>query len=111
MFVGPHTLSNASCLDWETADDFHPQDTDTAKDYEENQFLDLRKPLLRQVWEAKFRYILVDYTAPTTYTGSSKAYYLQQVHQPRHLPRSARLFGPEILEVCVYNFVYVALLT
>lgn len=30
---------------------------------------------------------------------SSKAYYLQQVHQPRHLPYSARLFGPDILEV------------
>lgn len=43
--------------DWETANDFHPQDTDTVKDFEENEFLDLRKPLLRQVWEAKFRYI------------------------------------------------------
>src|ERR1700722_5975279 len=29
----------------------------------------------------------------------SKSYYLQQVHQPRHLPESARLFGPDILEV------------
>ena len=29
----------------------------------------------------------------------SKAYYLQQVHQPRHLKESARMFGPDILEV------------
>jgi len=69
--------------DWEATDDFHPEDTDTAKDFEENQFLDLGKPLLRQVWEAKF----------------NKAYYLEQVHQPRHLPKSARLFGSEALEL------------
>lgn len=29
----------------------------------------------------------------------SKSYYLKQVHQPRHLHESARLFGPTILEV------------
>ena len=44
-----------------------------------------------------------DSTASPTHTGSSKAYYLQQVHQPRHLPKSARLFGPDILEVRVYH--------
>ncbi|KAF8648173.1 hypothetical protein AX16_006369 [Volvariella volvacea WC 439] len=69
--------------DWEATDDFHPDDTDEAKDFEKNQFLDLRKPLLRQVWEANF----------------SKSYYLKQVHQPRHLAESARLFGPDILEI------------
>lgn len=31
--------------------------------------------------------------------SSSKAYYLQQVHQPRHLAEPARFFGPDILEV------------
>ncbi|KAF7323901.1 Ceramide very long chain fatty acid hydroxylase [Mycena kentingensis (nom. inval.)] len=68
--------------DWEATDDFHPEDTDSAEDFKKNQFLDLSKPLIRQVWEGNF----------------SKSYYLQQVHQPRHLPQSARLFGPSILE-------------
>lgn len=31
----------------------------------------------------------------------SKSYYLKQVHQPRHLPESPRLFGPSYLEVRV----------
>lgn len=43
--------------DWEATDDFHPDDTDEAKDFEKNQFLDLRKPLLRQVWEANWRFV------------------------------------------------------
>ena len=43
--------------DWEATEDFHPEDTDTVKDFEKNSFLDLRKPLLRQVWEANFRYV------------------------------------------------------
>lgn len=77
--------------DWEAPDDFHPDATDSAKDYEKNAFLDLRKPLLRQVWEANF----------------SKSYYLQQVHQPRHLKESARLFGPDILEMCTRTEWYV----
>ncbi|TFK71889.1 oxidoreductase [Pluteus cervinus] len=77
--------------DWEATDDFHPDNTDSLKDYEKNQFLDLRKPLLRQVWEANF----------------SKSYYLKQVHQPRHLPESARLFGPDILEMCTRTVWYV----
>jgi len=29
----------------------------------------------------------------------SKDYYLKQVHQPRHLTESARLFGPDFLEM------------
>ncbi|KXN89147.1 Ceramide very long chain fatty acid hydroxylase SCS7 [Leucoagaricus sp. SymC.cos] len=77
--------------DWEATDDFHPEDTDSAKDYEKNLFLDLRKPLLRQVWESNF----------------SKSYYLQQVHQPRHLSEPARLFGPEYLEVFTRTAWYV----
>ena len=34
----------------------------------------------------------------------SKSYYLQQVHQPRHLSKSARLFGPDVLEVDITHF-------
>lgn len=41
-------------IDWEATDDFHPEDTDEAKDFEKNQFLDLRKPLMRQMWDANF---------------------------------------------------------
>ncbi|KAF8886544.1 fatty acid-2 hydroxylase [Infundibulicybe gibba] len=77
--------------DWEAPDDFHPDNTDSGKDFEKNQFLDLRKPLLRQVWEANF----------------SKSYYLKQVHQPRHLAESARLFGPDILEITTRTVWYV----
>lgn len=63
--------------DWEASDDFHPEETDLTKDFEKNQFLDLRQPLLKQVWQANW----------------SKSYYLIQVHQPRHLVESAPMFG------------------
>jgi 4-hydroxysphinganine ceramide fatty acyl 2-hydroxylase len=69
--------------EWEATDDFEPENTDSASDFARNEFLDLRKPLFRQMWESNF----------------SKAYYLQQVHQPRHLAETARLFGPWYLEV------------
>ncbi|KAG8911475.1 fatty acid alpha-hydroxylase, partial [Tulasnella sp. 417] len=69
--------------DWEATEDFHPDDTDTAADFEKCQFLDLRRPLLRQVWESNW----------------SKSFYLQQIHQPRHVPGSARMFGPDFLEM------------
>ncbi|KIY45039.1 oxidoreductase [Fistulina hepatica ATCC 64428] len=76
---------------WEATDDFHPENTEVDKDFEHNQFLDLRKPLIRQMWEANF----------------SKSYYLRQVHQPRHVPGSARLFGPNYLEVFTRTNWYV----
>jgi hypothetical protein len=41
--------------DWVADENFHPDDTDTSADYEKHQFLDLRKPLLRQVWNANWR--------------------------------------------------------
>ncbi|KAH8116118.1 fatty acid-2 hydroxylase [Phellopilus nigrolimitatus] len=69
--------------DWVAEENFHPEDTNSLEDFEKNQFIDLRKPLIRQVWEANF----------------SKAYYLKQVHQPRHLAEPARFFGPSYLEV------------
>ena len=57
LFIGSyrrHFFTNGN-LDWEAPDDFHPEATDSATDFEKNEFLDLRKPLLRQVWEANFR--------------------------------------------------------
>lgn len=42
--------------DWEASDDFHPEDTNSAEDFEKTQFLDLRTPLLQQMWQANFRY-------------------------------------------------------
>jgi 4-hydroxysphinganine ceramide fatty acyl 2-hydroxylase len=70
--------------DWVATDDFNPEDTDLGSDFEKNEFLDLRKPLMPQMWNCNF----------------SKSYYLHQVHQPRHTGKeSARLFGPDYLEV------------
>jgi 4-hydroxysphinganine ceramide fatty acyl 2-hydroxylase len=43
--------------DWVATDDFTPEDTDEAADYEKNQFLDLRKPLMRQMWNCNFRHV------------------------------------------------------
>jgi 4-hydroxysphinganine ceramide fatty acyl 2-hydroxylase len=43
--------------DWVATDDFSPEDTDEAADYEKNQFLDLRKPLMRQMWSCNFRHV------------------------------------------------------
>ena len=71
---------------WVATDDFKPDETDVSTDYEKNQFLDLRRPLLAQFFYANF----------------SKSYYLQQIHQPRHVVQSARLFGPNFLEVCLF---------
>ncbi|KAK0211526.1 oxidoreductase [Armillaria fumosa] len=82
-----HTCSD----DWTATDDFHPEDTDSTKDFEKNEFLDLRRPLLAQVWYANF----------------SKSFYLKQIHQPRHLSYSARLFGPSYLEVFTKTVWYV----
>lgn len=93
MKVGPLLLHSSEkvridlmlCLfaDWEAPDDFHPEETLPEEDFARCEFLDLSKPLLRQVWESNF----------------SKEFYLQQVHQPRHVTKTARLFGPDYLEV------------
>lgn len=55
------------------------RDTDVNADYQAHKFLDLNKPLLKQVWNG----------------GFSKDFYLQQVHRPRHYPGggAAPLFG------------------
>jgi len=68
--------------DNEIDENFMPTDTRIEDDFERNQFLDLSQPLFMQVFRSNF----------------SKSFYLQQVHQPRHLPESPRLFGPAVLE-------------
>lgn len=64
-------------------DHFTPTDTAIQDDFNRNKFLDLDKPLLVQIWNSNF----------------SKSFYLQQVHQPRHLGYSARLFSQNWLEM------------
>lgn len=64
--------------DFEFSDDWHPEDTNNKSDWERNQFLDLDRPLIMQVWNAQF----------------SKAFYLQQVHQPRYVTPSVRVRFP-----------------
>lgn len=61
-----------------SADDLS-KETDTKTDYRTHKFLDLNKPLLMQLWNS----------------GFSKAFYLEQVHRPRHYKGgdSAPLFG------------------
>ncbi|KAF9063724.1 hypothetical protein BDP27DRAFT_1299516 [Rhodocollybia butyracea] len=92
-----HVIGRLGCTDnivredWEATDDFDPDATDAAADLQKHQFLDLQKALLPQLWYANF----------------SKAYYLRQVHQPRHLSESARLFGPDYLEVFTKSKWYV----
>ena len=55
------------------------KDTDVSSDYKTHKFLDLGRPLFPQIW----------------YGGFSKAFYLEQVHRPRHYRggASAPLFG------------------
>lgn len=54
------------------------KDTDPAKDYRDNHFLDLTKPLLLQVWRANW----------------TREFYIEQIHRPRHYKYgSAPIFG------------------
>lgn len=55
------------------------KETNASQDYKRHKFLDLDRPLLMQVWNG----------------GFSKAFYLEQVHRPRHYKggESAPLFG------------------
>jgi 4-hydroxysphinganine ceramide fatty acyl 2-hydroxylase len=84
----PETILNPNLI---IDDDFKPTTTDITKDHLRNQFLDLSKPLIPQMWNCQF----------------SRAFYLQQVHQPRHLSRPARLFGPWYLEMFTRTSWYV----
>ena len=60
------------------------RETDLDADYKIHKFLDLKKPLLMQVWNG----------------GFTKEFYLQQVHRPRYYTGggSAPLFGSPLLE-------------
>ncbi|KAG0239737.1 fatty acid alpha-hydroxylase [Actinomortierella wolfii] len=58
------------------------KDTDIVADKKE-RFLDLSKPLLYQLWKANY----------------PKDFYMKQVHIPRHLPHSARIFESDFLEI------------
>jgi 4-hydroxysphinganine ceramide fatty acyl 2-hydroxylase len=60
------------------------KETDAAKDFQKHKFLDLEKPLFKQIW----------------FGGFSKEFYLDQVHRPRHYRggQSAPLFG-NVLEM------------
>ncbi|KAI5367568.1 Putative cytochrome b5-like heme/steroid binding domain, fatty acid hydroxylase [Septoria linicola] len=55
------------------------KETDLTQDFKKHKFLDLHRPLLMQVWNG----------------GFTKAFYLEQVHRPRHYKggESAPLFG------------------
>ncbi|KAL4399179.1 fatty acid alpha-hydroxylase [Malassezia pachydermatis] len=72
-------------------DDFHPKETDTAKDFAKHHFLDLDKPLLEQMWKANF----------------TKEFYLEQVHIPRHRKEPATLMPFAFLEVFTLTPWYV----
>lgn len=48
-------ISRCAKKDWKATDDFHPEDTDSAEDFAKTQFLNLREPLLWQMWNANFR--------------------------------------------------------
>ncbi len=88
-------------------DEYHYDETDAAADFARNEFLDLTRPLVMQVWRGKFRLVFVvfgrDIDLKLLY---SKAFYLKQVHQPRYLPRTAVLFGPVYLEVSFPDFCF-----
>ncbi|KAI1321214.1 fatty acid alpha-hydroxylase [Mortierella claussenii] len=57
--------------------------TDIVADVKKEKFLDLSKPLLYQLWKANY----------------PKDFYMKQVHIPRHLPYSARVFESDFLEI------------
>ncbi|CAG8507598.1 3149_t:CDS:2 [Paraglomus occultum] len=72
-------------------EDFRPIDTNADADYEKLKFLNLNQPLFTQMLNSKF----------------TKDFYLKQVHQPRHLSYSARLFENDILEMLTKTPWYV----
>lgn len=55
---------------------------ETAKDTRDDEFLDLRKSLFPQLWNATY----------------SKAYYLEQVHRPRYTPYCVPYFDHPLLD-------------
>ncbi|KAJ2744107.1 fatty acid alpha-hydroxylase [Coemansia sp. BCRC 34301] len=59
-----------------------PSGKDEMDCVEEEEFLDINKPLFMQMWNSKF----------------TKEFYLREVHRPRHLPRPAVFFANPVLE-------------
>ncbi|KAI8978604.1 hypothetical protein BDB01DRAFT_799388 [Pilobolus umbonatus] len=53
------------------------------KDVRDEQFLDLRKALFPQLWNATY----------------SKAYYLEMIHKPRHVPYCVPYFDNDVLDL------------
>lgn len=68
-----HPRTGMSC------EDDLSKETDFSNDYKTHKFLDLGRPLFPQIW----------------FGGFSKAFYLEQVHRPRHYKggQSAPIFG------------------
>lgn len=77
------TANKAPLGDVVITDDFEPVETDMSEDFKEHHFLDLEKPLIPQMWRARF----------------TKEFYLEQVHIPRHKKDSAQLMPYNFLEV------------
>ncbi|KAG0306604.1 fatty acid alpha-hydroxylase [Dissophora globulifera] len=75
------TTTNSSTIT--SAEDSYLVATDIVADVKKEKFLDLSKPLLYQLWKANY----------------PKDFYMKQVHIPRHLPYSARIFESDFLEV------------
>ncbi|KAF9433994.1 fatty acid alpha-hydroxylase [Entomortierella beljakovae] len=76
------TTSNIELTSIDDSDELaYHKPTDLIAD-KKSKFLDLSEPLLWQLWNS-------------TYT---KAFYLEQVHIPRHVSGSARIFGSPYLE-------------
>ncbi|KAI3626686.1 4-hydroxysphinganine ceramide fatty acyl 2-hydroxylase [Malassezia furfur] len=84
--VAPHLLGDVTITD-----DFQPLETDVSRDFKEHKFLDLDKPLIPQMWHARF----------------TKEFYLEQVHIPRHRKDPARLMPNMFLEIFTLTPWYV----
>ncbi|CAG8455673.1 10677_t:CDS:2 [Ambispora gerdemannii] len=81
-------LSNEKLVIDET---FKPSETNINTDLQQEHFLDLNKPLFYQMFHCNY----------------SKEFYLKQIHKPRFLPYSARLFGHPHLEMLTKTPWYV----
>ncbi|GJJ70992.1 4-hydroxysphinganine ceramide fatty acyl 2-hydroxylase [Entomortierella parvispora] len=78
---GKTAVTTTTISTTEEEDDYH-KPTDLVAD-KKTKFLDLSQPLLWQLWNCNY----------------SKSFYLEQVHIPRHVVGSAKIFGSPFLEV------------
>ncbi|WFC99468.1 4-hydroxysphinganine ceramide fatty acyl 2-hydroxylase [Malassezia yamatoensis] len=84
--VAPHLIGDVAFTG-----DFQPLETDVSKDFQKHKFLDLDRPLIPQMWHARF----------------TKEFYLEQVHIPRHRKDPARLMPYMFLEIFTLTPWYV----